>query len=47
MYFGKDKNLEEEIKKKAKEIKSLKAQHDEAQKENKKLKRSIFGMTIF
>ena len=45
MYFGKDKKLEEEVKKQAEEIKSLKAQLLEAQQENQKLKGGIFGMT--
>ena len=44
MYLGKDKKLEEEAKKQAEEIKSLKAQLLEAQQENQKLKGGIFGM---
>ena len=38
--------LEEEKDKQAKEIRSLKAQLSIAQKENKKLKGGIFGMTF-
>ena len=38
--------LEEEKDKQAEEIKSLKAQLSVAQKENKKLKGGIFGMTF-
>ena len=45
MYYGNDKKLEEEVKKQAKEIKSLKAQLLEAQQENQKLKGGIFGMS--
>ena len=45
MYYGNNKKLEEEVKKHAKEIKSLKAQLLEAQQENQKLKGGIFGMT--
>ena len=44
MYNGNDKKLEEEVKKPAKEINSLKAQLLEAQQENQKLKGGIFGM---
>ena len=46
MYFRKDKKLEEEVKKKAKEIKILKAQLLEAQQETQRLKGGIFGMTL-
>ena len=46
MYFGKDKKLEEEVKKQADEIKSLKAQLLEAQRENQNLKGGILGMTL-
>ena len=45
MTGGKDKNLEEERKKQAEEIKSLKAQLLDAQQENQTLKGGIFGMT--
>ena len=44
MFFGKYKKLEEEVKKQAEEIKSLKAQLLEAQQENQKMKVGIFGM---
>ena len=44
MYFGKDKKLEEEVKKQAEDIKSLKAQLLEAQQETQRLKGGIFGM---
>ena len=43
---GKDKKLEEELKKRDEEIKSLKAQLLDAQQENQKLKGGIFGMTL-
>ena len=46
MTGGKDKKLEEQLKKQAEEIKSLKAQLLEAQQENQKLKGSIFRMTF-
>ena len=46
MYFGKDKKLEEEVKKRAEEIKSLKAQLLDAQQENQKLKGDIFGRLV-
>ena len=42
----KNKKLEEEAKKQAVEIKSLKAQLLDAQQENQKLKGGIFGMTL-
>ena len=45
MYYGKEKKLEEEVKKQDKELKSLKAQLLEAQQENQKLKGGIFAMT--
>ena len=45
MYFGKDKKLEEKLKRQAEEIESLKAQLLEAQQENQKLKGGISGMT--
>ena len=41
----KNKKLEDEVKKQAEEIKSLKAQLLDAQQENQKMKGSIFGMT--
>ena len=40
------KKLEEEVKKQAEEIKSLKAQLLDVQYENQKLKGGIFGMTL-
>ena len=46
MTRGKDKKLEEEVKKQAEEIKSLKAQLLEVQQENQKMKGGIFGMTF-
>ena len=45
MYYGNDQKLEEEVKKHAEEIKSLKAQLSAAQKENEKLKGGMFGMS--
>ena len=39
-------NLEDELNKQAEEIKSLKDQLSDAQKENQKLKGCIFGMTL-
>ena len=45
MYSGKDKKLEEEVKKQAKEIEILKVLLLEEQQENHKLKGSIFVMT--
>ena len=46
MYLGKVKKLEEEVKKQDEEIKSLKAQLLEAQRENQNLKGGILGMTF-
>ena len=46
MTGGEKKKLKEELNKQAKEIKSLKAQLLDAQKENQKLKGGIFGMTL-
>ena len=46
MTGGKDKKQEEEVKKQAEEIKSLKAQLLDAQQEKQKLKGDIFGMTF-
>ena len=46
MTSNQKKKLEEERDKQAEEIKSLKAQLWDAQKENKKLKGGIFGMTL-
>ena len=45
MYYDNNKKLEEEVKKQAEEIKSLKAQLLEAQQENQKLKGGIFNMS--
>ena len=46
MTIDQKNKLEEEKDKQAEEIKSLKAQLSDAQKENKKLKGGIFGMTF-
>ena len=46
MTIDQKNKLEEEKDKQAEEIKSLKAQLSGAQKENKKLKSGIFGMTF-
>lgn len=46
MTIDQKNKLEEEKDRQAEEIKSLKAQLSDAQKENKKLKGGIFGMTF-
>ena len=46
MTIDQKNKLEEEKDKQAEEIKSLKAQLSDSQKENKKLKGGIFGMTF-